>query len=90
MSDRNGDGLPVLAAVKADRFRSHQLAATLALSRRKPRLEEQQAGAEAEQEPLDEPEHGVGADADPDPADLEHEDVTPDEPADINEGEEGA
>jgi hypothetical protein len=34
MGDRNGNGLPLLAAVKASRFRSQRLAAEFALSRR--------------------------------------------------------
>jgi hypothetical protein len=33
MSDRNGDGLPLYAAVKANRLRSHRLGAEIAMSR---------------------------------------------------------
>jgi hypothetical protein len=96
MSDRNGDGLPVLAAVKADRVRklqSQQQAAEFALSRRR-----NAHPPDDEQEPLaaDEHEPDEGAVARPrhrqaDASSVEEHHVPPDQPADeTEEGKENA
>jgi hypothetical protein len=70
MSDRNGDGLPPLAAVKTHnitKLESEKLAAEFALSRRR------KPDPVSEHEPSAE-EH--------EPDEAEHEDVLPEQPAD--------